>query len=98
MPPPLAVTSEAIENDGIYLLDDGVIMWLIIGKNIPTDWLCALLEGVDCVLTEKDRPQIVRFLTVERGGVLAPIAENIEKVIQTLRKNNSSKQGKLIVF
>ena len=98
LPPPLAVTSEAIESDGLYLLDDGVIMWFIIGKSIPLDWLQQLFVGVDAPLVGHNRPQSVTFLAGDKSPFLGEIAENIEKVINISRQISSNKQGKLMIY
>ena len=97
LPPPLAVTSEAIESDGLYLLDDGVIMWFIIGKSIPIDWLQQLFVGVDVPLIGHNRPQSVSFLSGDKSPFLGEIAENIERVINISRQISSNKQGKTII-
>ena len=95
LPAPLSVTSEALESDGMYLLDDGTIMWLILGKNVPLDWLECIIEGVECSLHDKEKPQKIRILTGERnfGGYPGAIADNLEKTILILRKIGAFKQG-----
>ena len=98
LPPPLAVTSEAIESDGIYLLDDGVIMWFIIGKNIPIEWLKDLFIGMDIPLSNSNRPQCIEFLVGNKSNNLGHIAENIKKVVDVSRQISSSKQGNIIKY
>ena len=95
LPAPLTVTSEALESDGMYLLDDGTMMWLILGKNIPLDWLECIIEGVECSLHEQEKPQKIRVLTGERsfGGFPGSVAENLENIIRILRKIGAHKQG-----
>ena len=95
LPAPLTVTSEALESDGMYLLDDGTMMWLILGKNIPLDWLECIIEGVECSLHEQEKPQKIRVLTGERsfGGFPGSVADNLENIIRILRKIGAHKQG-----
>jgi Sec23/Sec24 helical domain len=95
LPAPLTVTSEALESDGMYLLDDGTMMWLILGKNVPLDWLECIIEGVECSLHGQEKPQKIRVLTGERsfGGYPGSVAENLEHIIRILRKIVAHKQG-----
>lgn len=95
LPSPLAVTSEALESDGLYLLDDSSIIWLIVGKGVPLQWLECVIEGVDASLDGPTRPQQVLFLTGERsrGGALGAVAESLERVVDLSRRISGFKQG-----
>ena len=100
LPSPLAATSEALESEGIYLLDDGCTMYFIIGKNVPSQWLECVVQGVDTPLQGNNRPQKIKFLTggLGRGGVLEAAADDIENVINNSRKMSTCKQGQFYVF
>jgi Sec23/Sec24 helical domain len=95
LPSPLAVTSEALESDGLYLLDDGSIIWLIVGKSVPIEWLECVIQGVDAPLEGPHKPQKILFLTGERsrGGALGAVAETLERVVDLSRRISGCKQG-----
>ena len=97
LPSPLAATSEALESDGIYLLDDGCMMYLIIGKNVPLQWLECVIQGIDGPLDGNNRPQKIKFMTGVwgQGGVLEAVADNFENVIKNSRKMSTCKQGEM---
>ena len=100
LPSPLAVTSEALESDGLYLLDDSSIIWLIVGRSVPLEWLEGVIQGVDAPLDGPYKPQKILFLTGERsrGGALGAVAESLERVVDLSRRISGYKQGKRSVY
>lgn len=84
LPNTLSVTSEVFESDGIYLLDDTTYLWLYIGRNVPSQ---DLEEWFGLPANSYDRP---RHVTFQRGS---EYAMRMQAIVETLREQNSIKQG-----
>jgi hypothetical protein len=63
----------------LYLLDDGSVIWLLVGRKVPLKWLQSVMVGIRDETMDKgefikgdipleDRPKMIAFRTREREG------------------------------
>lgn len=76
MPPPLNLSSEALERHGVYLLSDGLSLYIYIGRNVSPD-LCINLFDVP------------NYETVMQGRYTLPLLKNdfserVNAIIETI--------------
>ena len=83
LPPPMALSAQSIQQDGAYLIEDGLFITLWLGRAVPTEFLqqafgWPTLDGVDA--------SALRLLPADSS----PLAAYLNGVVDLLRQHRAS--------
>lgn len=89
MPRSLPCSSEIFDSTGMYLLDDGMTLWLYIGRNMPIDELDELFDPNPIILPPDQRPLTeISFRTDSLTDYSLP--RRISNIISGLRRDRTN--------
>jgi protein transport protein SEC24 len=66
-PVQLNLSSEHIDTKGVFLLEDGLLMWLWVGKNVSAELLNELfgVQTLDATVKKKKKKKILFFSSID---------------------------------
>jgi protein transport protein SEC24 len=82
LPRQMRVSYERLKDDGIYLLENGVVMFLWIGQNVPLTHIQNLFGSSS-----------IQQMNIEASNLIeidSPISINIRSVIKTINEQRNS--------
>lgn len=97
LPRALPCSSEILDSSGMYLLDDGITIWLYIGRNMPLDELDEIFDPNPAALPPNQRPlNDVSFRTDALTDY--SLAFRISNIISALQRNRINVPGLKILW
>lgn len=81
LPSALKLSSESIETQGLYLLDDGRFMYMYIGQHLPESLLNDIFE------IQTDSKDQKGSYGIRQGGPATHISTRVQVLVNTLRKS-----------
>ena len=106
MPPPLNLSTEKLDRKGVYLLEDGQVMYLWVGKQCDPEFLVNIFFFISFVIHFlKNKTQLFGVPSLENVDTLqlrlpkleTLISSKVHAIIQQIRAQRSTYQNLQII-